>query len=226
MEEWTMLDTLQLRDRIFEEKANDDFLSAAKNSDLARIEFELQHGRDPNLPVLEKSPLWYVKENPEAVKLLLEYGAAPELNDFYGYCQKFFKDELLTLCQPYAAEPVGRDIFQRLHNGTEELNKRYKLCLENKCKTIMEYNQTAAEPLKKYFMVFPFIHTLQEEEVKMLFNIASKGRAADIHIAIGSVDETLPTALAMCCQEKISAPTGANPLLDWYCPGYSVTAFQ
>jgi hypothetical protein len=75
-------------------------------------------------------------------------------------------------------------------------------------------------------MVFPFVHILTEEECKMLFNIASRGRAADIHVAIGSVDENLPAGFEMCCQEKITAPIGANQLLQWYCPVYSVTVFQ
>ena len=221
-----MTDTLKFCDRIAEEKANTEFLTACKSGDLSKIEFELQLGRDPNLPVLGKSPLWYAKENHDAVKLLLEYGADPVLNGFYNYCQQFFKNEFLKLCKPYLSNTAGRDVFKHLQNGQKELEKRYALCLENHCKTIMEYNQTAATPLKRYFMVFPFVHTLTEEEGKLLLNIANKGRAADIHIAIGSADGQLPFALQMCCQEKISAPIGANPLLQWYCPGYSVTAFQ
>ena len=221
-----MTDTLKFHDRIAEEKANTEFLTACKSGDLSKIEFELQHGRDPNLPVLGKSPLWYAKENHDAVKLLLEYGADPALDGFYTHCQQFFKDELLQICKLYLSDTTGRDVFKHLQNGQKELEKRYALCLENHCKTIMEYNQTAATPLKRYFMVFPFVHTLTEEEGKLLLNIANKGRAADIHIAIGSADGQLPFALQMCCQEKISAPIGANPLLQWYCPGYSVTAFQ
>ena len=221
-----MTDTLKFCDRIAEEKANTEFLTACKSGDLSKIEFELQHGRDPNLPVLGKSPLRYVKENPVAIKLLLEYGADPALDGFYNYCRQFFKDELLQICKPYLSDSAGRDIFKRLQNGKDELEKRYALCLENNCKTIMEYNQTAGTLFKKYFMVFPFVHTLTEEEGKLLLNIANKGRAADIHVAIGSADEKLPLALKMCCQEKISAPIGANPLLQWYCPGYSVTEFQ
>ena len=226
MDDWMMTDTLKFCDRIAEEKANSDFLAACQSDNLRKIEFELQHGRDPNLPILGKSPLWYVKENPDAVKQLLEYGADPVLNGFYNYCQQFFKNELLKLCKPYLSNTAGRDIFKRLQNGQKELGKRYALCLENHCKTIMEYNQTAVTPKKSYFMVFPFVHTLTEEETKMLFDVASKGRAADIHISIGSADGQLPLALQMCCQKKISAPIGANPLLQWYCPGYSVTVFQ
>ena len=221
-----MTDTLKFCDRVAEEKANSDFLIACKSGDLREIEFELQHGRDPNLPVLGKSPLWYARENHDAVKLLLEYGADPTLDGVYNYCRLFFKDDLLNICKPYLSVITGRDVFKRLQNGKDELEKWYALCLENNCKTIMEYNQTAETPLKKYFMVFPFVHTLTEEEIKMLFNIASRGRAADIHIAIGSVDEKLPAGLEMCCQEKIAAPIGANTLLSWYCPFYSVTAFQ
>ena len=221
-----MTDTLKFCDRIAEEKANTEFLTACKSGDLSKIEFELQHGRDPNLPILGKSPLRYVKENSAVVKLLLEYGADPALDGFYPHCQQFFKDELLQICKPYLSDSAGRDIFKRLQNGQKELGKRYALCLENHCKTIMEYNQTAVTPKKRYFMVFPFVHTLTEEETKMLFDVASKGRAADIHVAIGSADEKLSLALKMCCQEKISAPIGANPLLQWYCPGYSVTVFQ
>lgn len=226
MDDWTMSDTLRFCDRIAEEKANTDFLAACQSDNLSKIEFELQHGRDPNLPVLRKSQLWYVRANHDAVRLLLEYGADPALNGFYAYCQQFFKDDLLSICKPYLSDIAGRDVFKRLQNGQKELEKRYALCLENHCKTIMEYNQTAVTPKKRYFMVFPFVHTLTEEEIKMLFNIASKGRAADIHIAIGSADSKLPLALQMCCQEKISAPIGANMLLSWYCPFYSVTAFQ
>ena len=202
MDDWSMADTLSLGDRIAEENANAEFLAAIKNGDLTAIEFELQHGRDPNLPVLKKVPLEYAKNNPGTVELLLEYGAISDL------CTR------------------DRNILQRLQTGQAELEKRYALCRETSCKTIMEYNQTAETPLKRYFMVFPFVHTLTEEARKILFNIASKGRAADIHIAIGSVDEKLPAELAMCCQEKITAPIGANPLLQWYCPFYSVTAFQ
>ena len=226
MDDWMMTDTLKFCDRIAEEKANTEFLTACKRGDLSKIEFELQHGRDPNLPVLGKSPLRYVKENSDAVKLFLEYGADPALDGFYNYCRQFFKDDLLQICKPYLSDSAGRDIFKRLQNGKDELEKRYALCLENNCKTIMEYNETAVTPKKRYFMVFPFVHTLTEEETKMLFNIASRGRAADIHIAIGSVDEKLPAGLEMCCQEKIAAPIGANTLLSWYCPFYSVTAFQ
>ncbi len=90
----------------------------------------------------------------------------------------------------------------------------------------MEYNQAAEIPCKKYFMVFPFIHTLHDEELKLLVDIANKGRAADIHVAFGSVDDELPVELAMSCQEKISAPLGANTLQDWCCPGYSVNTFS
>ena len=61
MDDWTMSDTLNLCDRIAEEKADAEFLAACKNCDLDKIEFELQHGRDINLPILGKSPLWYVK---------------------------------------------------------------------------------------------------------------------------------------------------------------------
>lgn len=202
MNDRMMSDTLSLGDRIAEEKANAEFLAAIKNGNLTEIEFELQNGRDPNLPVLKKVPLEYAKNNPGAVKLLLEYGAISDL------CTS------------------DRNILQRLQTGQTELEMRYALCLENNCKTIMEYNRTAEKPLKRYFMVFPFVHTLTEGERKILCNIANKGRAADIHVAIGSVDEKLPAELAMCCQEKISAPIGANTLLSWYCPFYSVTAFQ
>lgn len=162
----------------------------------------MQHGRDPNLPVLKKVPLEYVKNNPGAVELLLKYGAITEISGSI------------------------RNILQRLQAGQTELKKRYALCRENNCKTIMEYNRTAEKPFKRYFMVFPFVHTLTEGERKMLCNIANKGRAADIHVAIGSVDENLPAELEMCCQEKIAAPSGTNPLLQWYCPGYSVTVFR
>ena len=199
---WTMSDTLSFLDRIAEEKANAEFLAACKNGNFDKIEFELQHGRDPNLPVLKKVPLEHVKNNPEAVELLLKYGAITEISG------------------------STRNILPRLQTGQAELEKRYTLCRETHCKTIMEYNQTAGTLFKKYFMVFPFVHTLTAEECKILFNIASKGRAADIHVAIGSVDENLPAELEMCCQEKISAPIGANTLLSWYCPFYSVTAFQ
>ena len=54
MDDWTMSDTLRFCDRIAEEKSNAEFLAAVKNGDLTEIEFELQHGRDPNLPVLKK----------------------------------------------------------------------------------------------------------------------------------------------------------------------------
>ena len=199
---WTMSDTLSFLDRIAEEKANAEFLAVCKNGNFDKIEFELQHGRDPNLPVLKKVPLEYVKNNPGAVELLLKYGAITEISGSI------------------------RNILQRLQAGQAELEKRYALCLENKCKTIMEYNRTAEKPLKRYFMVFPFVHILTEEECKIFFNIASRGRAADIHVAIGSVDENLPAGLEMCCQEKIAAPIGANTLLSWYCTCYSVTAFQ
>ncbi len=202
MDDWTMADTLSLLDCIAEEKANAEFLAAIKNGDLTEIEFELQNGRDPNLPVLKKVPLEYAKNNPQAVKLLTEYGAISDL------CTS------------------DRNILQRLQTGQAELEMRYALCRENNCKTIMEYNRTAEKPFKRYFMVFPFVHTLTEGERKILCNIANKGRAADIHVAIGSVDEKLPAELAMCCQEKISAPIGANTLLIWHCPGYSVTVFQ
>lgn len=202
MDDWTMSDTLRFCDRIAEEKSNAEFLAAVKNGDLTEIEFELQHGRDPNLPVLKKVPREYVKNNPGAVELLLKYGAITEISSSI------------------------RNILQRLQAGQTELKKRYDLCRQSKCKTIMEYNETAVTPKKRYFMVFPFVHTLTEEECKMLFNIVSKGRAADIHIAIGSADSKLPWALQMCCQEKISAPIGANPLLQWYCPGYSADVFQ
>ena len=197
-----MTDTLKFCDRIAEEKSNAEFFTACKSGDLSKIEFELQHGRDPNLPVLKKVPLEYVKNNPGAVELLLKYGAITEISGSI------------------------RNILQRLQAGQTELKKRYALCRENNCKTIMEYNRTAEKPFKRYFMVFPFVHTLPEEETKMLFNIASKGRAADIHIAIGSADSKLPLALQMCCQEKIAAPIGANQLLQWYCPSYSAAEFQ
>ena len=226
MDEWMMTDTLKFCDRIAEEKANMEFLTACKSGDLSKIEFELQHGRDPDLPVLGKSPLRYVKENSDAVKLFLEYGADPALDGFYNYCRQFFKDKLLQICKPYLSDFAGRDIFKRLQNGKDESAKRYALCFENNCKTIMEYNQTAETPLKRYFMVFPFVHTLTEEEIKMLFNIVSKGWVADIHIAIGSADSKLPLALQMCCLDKISAPIGANPLLQWYCSSYSAAEFQ
>ena len=202
MDDWTMSDTLSFLDRIAEEKANAEFLAAIKNGDHAKIEFELQHGRDPNLPVLKKVPFEYAKNNPQAAKLLTEYGAISDL------CSN------------------TRNILLRLQIGQAELEMRYALCLENNCKTIMEYNRTAEKPFKRYFMVFPFVHTLTEGERKILCNIANKGRAADIHIAIGSVDEKLPAELAMCCQEKITAPIGANTLLSWHCPGYSTDVFQ
>ena len=226
MDDWTMAHSWGVLDGFAEQEVNADFISACKRGDLKTIEFELQHGRDPNLPVLKKSSLWYAKDHHDTVKLLLEYGAIPNLCGFYDFCRRFFKDELLELCKPYLINADGRDIFKRLQQGKHELNKRYALCLENNCKTIMEYNQTAKIPLKKYFMVFPFIHTLHDEELKLLVDIANKGRAADIHVAIGSVDDELPIKLSMCCQEKISAPIGANTLQDWYCPGYSINTFS
>ena len=226
MDDWTSANTWGVLDVFAEKEANAEFISACKHGDLDKIEFELLHGRDPNLAVLKKSPLWYAKDKPDAVKLLLKYGAIPNLYGFYDFCRRFFKDELLELCKPYLINADGRDIFKRLQQGKYELNKRYALCLENNCKTIMEYNQTAEILLKKYFMVFPFIHTLHDEEMKLLVNIANKARAADIHVAIGSVDEELPIKLSMCCQEKISAPLGANTLQDWYCPCYSVNSFS
>lgn len=226
MDDWTMAHSWGVWDGFAEQEVNADFISACKRGDLKTIEFELQHGRDPNLAVLKKSPLWYAKDNPDAVKLLLEYGASPELYDFHNYCRRFFKDELLELCNPYLINADGRDIFKRLQQGKHELNKRYALCLENNCKTIMEYNQTAEIPLKKYFMVFPFVHTLNAEEREILFTIAAKGQAADIHIAIGSVDEKLPSDFAVLDPQKISAPIGANTLQDWYCSSYSVSTFS
>jgi hypothetical protein len=200
--DWTMSDTLSFLDRIAEEKANAEFLVACKNGNLGKIEFELQHGRDPNLPILKKFPLAYVKNNSHVVELLLEYGGISNL----------FSD--------------NKNILQRLQAGQAELETRYALCHETKCKTIMEYNLVTEKQFKRYFMVFPFVHTLGEDERKILCNIANKGRAADIHVAIGSVDENLPTGLEMVCQEKISSPIGANTLLSWYCPFYSVIAFQ
>ena len=226
MDDWTMAHSWGVLDGFAEQEVNADFISACKSGDLKTIEFELQHGRDPNLPVLKKSSLWYAKDHPDTVKLLLEYGAIPNLCGFYDFCRRFFKDELLELCKPYLINADGRDIFKRLQQGKYELDKRYALCLENNCKTIMEYNQAAEIPLKKYFMVFPFIHTLHDEELKLLVDIANKGRAADIHVAIGSVDDELPVELAMSCQEKISAPIGANTLQDWYCSSYSVSSFS
>ena len=145
MDDWTMSDTLSFLDRIAEEKANAEFLAAITNGDLTEIEFELQHERDPNLPVLKKVPLEYVKNNPGAVELLLKYGAITEISGSI------------------------RNILQRLQAGQTELKKRYDLCRQSKCKTIMEYNLTAEKPLKRYFMVFPFVHILTEEECKMLY---------------------------------------------------------
>ena len=226
MDDWTMAHSWGVLDGFAEQEVNADFISACKRGDLKTIEFELQHGRDPNLPIMKKSSLCYAKDHHDTVKLLLEYGAISNLYGFYDYCRRFFKDELLELCKPYLINADGRDIFKRLQQGKHELNKRYALCLENNCKTIMEYNQTAKIPLKKYFMVFPFVHTLNAEEREILFTIAAEGQAADIHIAIGSVDDELPVELAMSCQEKISAPLGANTLQDWYCPGYSVNSFS
>ena len=113
MDDWTMSDTLSFLDRIAEEKANAEFLAAIKNGDLTEIEFELQNGRDPNLPVLKKVPLEYAKNNPQAVKLLTEYGAISDL------CTS------------------DRNILQRLQTGQAELETRYALCLENNCKTII-----------------------------------------------------------------------------------------
>ncbi|MBE6390907.1 MAG: hypothetical protein E7042_01710 [Lentisphaerae bacterium] len=226
MDDWTIANTWGVLDRFAEEKANAEFISACKNGDLSKIEFELQHGRDPNLAILKKSPLWYAKNNPEAIKLLLEYGAAPELYEFYHFCRRFFKDELLELCKLYLINADGRDIFKRLQNGKRELEKRYDVCRQAGYKTIMEYNRNADLQFKKYFMVFPFIHILHDEELKLLVDIANKGRAADIHVAIGSVDDELPVELAMSCQEKISAPLGANTLQDWYCSSYSVNSFS
>ena len=226
MDDWTIADTWEMFDHFAEDKANAEFISACKHGDLDKIEFELQHGRDPNLAILKKSPLWYAKDNPDAVKLLLEYGAAPELYEFHHFCRRFFKDKLLELCKPYLTDTGGRDIFKRLQNGKSELEKRYEICRQAGCKTIIEYNRNADLQFKKYFMVFPFIHTLHDEELKLLADIANKGRAADIHVAIGVVDEDFPSKLAMCCPEKISAPIGANTLQDWYCPIYSVNSFS
>ena len=225
MDDWTIAHSWGVLDGFAEQEVNAVFISACKRGDLSKIEFELLHGRDPNLAVLKKSPLWYAKDNPDAVKLLLEYGAAPDLYEFYHFCRRFFKDELLELCKPYLTDTAGRDIFKRLQNGKSELEKRYDVCRQAGYKNIIEYNRNADLQFKKYFMVFPFIHILHDEELKLLADIANKGRAADIHVAIGSVDEELPIKLSMCCQEKISAPLGANTLQDWYCPGYSVNSF-
>ena len=226
MDDWTMSDAWDVFDILTEKEVNADFISACKRGDLNFIKYELQNGRDPNMPVLKKSPLWYAKNKPEAVKLLLEYGAIPNLYGFYDFCRKFFKDELLELCTPFLTSAAGRDIFKRLQQGRRELEKRYALCLENNCKTIMEYNQTAEIPLKKYFMVFPFVHTLTEEEREILFTIAAEGQAADIHIAIGSVDKELPSLFAGLGTQKISPPVGTTALLYWHCPGYSVNTFS
>ena len=68
MDDWTIANTWGVLDGIAEKNANAEFISACKNGDLSKIEFELQHGRDPNLAVLKKSPLWYAKDNPDAVK--------------------------------------------------------------------------------------------------------------------------------------------------------------
>jgi hypothetical protein len=118
MDDWTIANTWGVLDGIAEKNANAEFISACKNGDLSKIEFELQHGRDPNLAVLKKSPLWYAKDNPDAIKLLLEYGAAPDLYEFYHFCRRFFKDELLELCKPYLTDTAGRDIFKRLQTVT------------------------------------------------------------------------------------------------------------
>jgi hypothetical protein len=75
-----------------------------------------------------------------------------------------------------------------LKNGT-------RCTFENKCKTIMEYNQKADNKLPQSLVIVPLLCEWDNDALKLLRNIANKGRAADIHIAVGSADGKLPSAL-------------------------------
>ena len=54
MDDWTMSDAWDVFDILTEKEVNADFISACKRGDLNFIKYELQNGRDPNMPVLKK----------------------------------------------------------------------------------------------------------------------------------------------------------------------------
>ena len=50
---------------------------------------------------------------------------------------------------------ASQELLAHVQNAHAELKKRYALCLENNCKTIMEYNQKADNKLPQSLVIIP-----------------------------------------------------------------------
>lgn len=225
---WLDADIYDLADSFAEIKANMSFREACRNRDLAALEDDLRHGRDPNLPIAGRHPLWYVRKWLPAVKLLMEYGAIPQLYGFLCNCKLFCftREDILEIVNPYLIPAAGtreRGIKIRLRCALEVAEKRRDLCHLNGCDSIEEYNRTAEVPVKKYFITIPFIHTLRQNEREILKKICQLGELTEIHVAMGCANGKYPNFKQLL--GIIPPPRGAINTLDWVCTDYSIHAF-
>lgn len=223
------IDTEEIPEKWAEKECNQKFLTACGTGDTAFLEQELTSGRDPNLPIAGKSPLWYARCRKACIKLLCEYGADPLCSGLWQHCRKFFRDDLLEIMTPFFddsfpgpvsghGELFSGDVEERiLLLAQKELDRRCVLFNETGNGNFMEYNRhiLSEKRLKKRFVTVPHIHTLSGLAMYAAARLLYSGIPAGIDIAIGSVRETPATELQSLCVE-ITPPPGTNPHLHWF----------
>ena len=223
------IDTEEIPDKWAEKECNQEFLAACRTGDTTFLEQELTSGRDPNLPIAGKSPLWYARYQNACIKLLCEYGADPLCSGLWQHCRKFFLDDLLEIMTPFfddsfsdPASGYGNDFSGNLEEriillAQKELDRRYVLFNETGNANFMEYNRRILpeKRLKKRFVIISYIHFLSGLAMYTATRLLYFGIPAGIEIAIGSVRETPATEFQPICVE-ITPPLGTNPHLHWF----------
>jgi ankyrin repeat protein len=66
---------------------------ALKEENIEKIETLLLEGSDPNEKTKTGKPIIFLTDNQEVIKLLLEYGADPKIEDEYGFKLEDYADD-------------------------------------------------------------------------------------------------------------------------------------
>ena len=223
------IDTEEIPYKWEEKKCNQEFLAACKTGNTAFLEQELTSGRDPNLPIDGKSPLWYARYQKACIKLLCEYGADPLCSGLWQHCRRFFRDDLLEIMTPFfddsfpgpvsgPREGFSGELEERiLLLAQKEFDRRCVLFKERGNANFMKYNRYVLpeKRLKKRFVTIPYIHSLSGFAMYAATRLLYSGISAGIEIAVGSVSEKTAAEFQGFCVE-ITPPAGTNPNLHWF----------
>lgn len=223
------IDPEEFPDQWMKDEGNLEFLAACRNGNPAFLEDALACGRDPNLPVAGKSPLWHARSWSACVKLLCEYGADPLCSGLWLHCQRFFRDDLIKIMAPFFDDSFSSSANCRGEGGAgdwrertlllaqKELDRRCALFHETGNRNFMEYNQefSPERKLKKRFVTIPYIDCLPGLAMYAAARVLHSGIPAGIEIAIGSVRKTLGAEFRSLCVE-VTPPPGTSLRLHWF----------